>query len=361
MTIAEILERSGATDYNRDVLEARLTQYKYSKVNSLECHLDKEQLASALARAKGSYMAKAYKQFEKYTFEQKQAALKYPGKCFGDLARKALLHTTDLINEVLCIKHNCDYKERIHVCNKCQDHFYGTYVELDHFDVGFREILVAFLDSHVEGWCILPDAQTVAKTKHTYGYRSNLQRAHRIDVVETEVAYWQRVKNESKMRWAFEELGDKFVAFHNRVVKLQMLCLTCHDEKTNAESDWNKVIRSVCPVYDEELGKSKRRKLNEAADEAVMKEEAVLMDKESVTKLVTSLREAIGSMQPDAVSDALSKVPPKLQSVLPMVKTATALLHDINVYESGGANIVLDPLPTADTYSYREARITWDM
>lgn len=341
MTIVELLERSGATDYNLDILKARLSQRKYSAVDNLTCYLDKQQIASALARAKGAYNADAFAQFQDRPFEQRKVAWGFPGKCFADLAREAVRSTTELFREVVCVKHAKDYKNCIHACNDCQDHFYGTNIEIDHFDVGFYEILVAFLDSHVEGWCILTDDY--------FGFN-----------------YWQRVQNESKRRWVEEGLADKFVAFHNSVAKLQPLCLTCHDKKTNTESSYSaekKHVRNVCPVQDKELGKSKRRKLDDAKVEEEVKEMEALMDQELVTKLVTGLREAVASMQRDAVVDALAKVPPKLRRVLPMVKTATALLSDLDVYESGEVVAYIMPVLRSAEMPYggsREAIFRWN-
>lgn len=362
MTIAEILERS-SLKYDSGLLESRLAQRKYNTVDKLTCSLDAQQLASALERAKGAYNSKAYEQFGNLTFEQQRTASSFPGKCFAEMARKALVNTTDLVREVISIKHNDDYKLCIHACNKCEDHFYGTDIELDHVGIGFYEILVAFLDSHVPNWFIRPDPRTVEPASKKYGYRSQLKSANTTNTVETVGAYWQRVQNECKMRWNHDDLADAFVAFHNSVVKFQALCISCHDRKTDSESSFTsptRNIRTAKPVCDDTLGKSNKRKLNDVIVEEIIKKEAVLFGNESITNLVTNLRVAIGTFQRALISDALDKVPPELRTVLPMVKTASALLIDIDNCESGGVNISLPPLPT-NPYAHRTRRITWEM
>jgi len=416
MTMVELLERSSAT-YKRDTLEMRLVQRKYNMLDTLACNLDDTQISSALERTKGGYNAKIFAPFANCTFDQKRVAQKFPSACFKDLARKALVKTTDFFREVVCIKHDKDYKCRIHVCNGCQDHFDGASVEIDHVDVGFHVMLLAFLDSHVKDWCILPNHRTLDKYNgpNNHGYRGKIQSAHKLDDVETLEAYWQRVKNECKLRWVRDGLADKFVAFHNRVAKLQVLCFTCHDTKTNADSSFytTNSIRKVTPVYDETIGKSKKRRLNESKADAIVKKEDALLEKDSINSIVNGLRKAIHSREHEMISDALAKVPSELYHVLPMVKTATLLLDntstdkktiidiinclhdaiesterdriadalanvplelqpvlpivktaatmlaDIDAYNSAGVNLNLTPLPT-DPFGCRKRRVTWD-
>ena len=265
MSIVDVLERSGET-FDVARLETHLGKRKHSKLKDLQC-LEEEVVAAALSRAEGRWDAPAFKNIDG-SFEQRKAAYQFPGKCYGDLARKSVLSTVDMFRDVSCIIHNDDYKDCVHSCVACEDHFYGSDVEIDHVGNEFYKILVAFLDCSVSGWCILPERDTVTpKRDYSWGsgYRSRLKEAHRITTTETESAYWQRVKNISKRRWYDDELADQFVAFHNSVAKLQTLCLACHDKKTNkrASSGSSTYVRSAEPVYIEALGKSKKRKLNE--------------------------------------------------------------------------------------------------
>ena len=360
MSFVGILERSGVT-VDAALLEARLKTRKYAGLNDLRCAASID-VAAALDRAKGRWEAKAFEAFKHGTFEQRQAAYRFPGKCFADLARKAVLKTVELFREVTCIVHDDDYKDCVHICAECEDHFRGVDVEIDHSKVGFYEILVAFLDSHVANWCILPDAETVTKkSEHNYGYRSRIKQAHRVETAETECAYWQRVTNASKRRWSIEGLDEQFIAFHNSVVKLQTLCRTCHDHKTNREAAFGSgptYVRRAEPVYIEALGKSNKRKRNDELIERTLQEEATLLDNERIKALLTGLREAIVSMERTQIVDALGKVPPALRDVIPLVKTATYLLNDIDLYDTGEAQIELNPLPT-DPFGKRTATICW--
>jgi len=47
-----------------------------------------------------------------------------------------------------------------------------------------------------------------------------------------------------------------------------------------------------------------------------------------------------------------------LRNVIPMVKTATQLVDDIDLYDANGAHIALNPLPT-DPFAQRTATICW--
>ena len=359
MSIVDVLERSGET-FDVARLETRLGKPKHSKLKDLQC-LEEGVVAAALSRAAGLWNAPAFRDIEG-SFEQKKAAYQFPGKCYGDLARKAVLSTVDMFRDVTCIIHNDDYKDCVHLCVVCEDHFRGSDVEIDHVGNEFYKILVAFLERNVPGWCILPERDTVTpKRDYSWGsgYRSRLKEAHKITTTETESAYWQRVKNISKCRWYDDGLVDKFVAFHNSAAKLQTLCLACHDKKTNtrASSGPSTYVRSAEPVHIEALGKSKKRKLNDELVKQAL-EEAAILDHGFIERLVTGLREAIVSMQRTQIVDALSKVPSILRDVLPMVKTATQLVDDIDLYDANGAHIHLNPLPT-DPFAQRTTTICW--
>jgi len=351
MSLAGLFERSGVS-FDAELLNERL---KTSKLNSLQC-VEPAVISAALARAKGGYNARAFDEFQKgTTFGQRKAASRFPGKCFGDLARKAVLKSVELFRDVVCLIRDDDYRECVHACAKCEDHFRGDSIEIDHMEPEFLQILVAFLDAHVAGWCILPDSETVKEPAYNYGYRSRIKQAHKVDLAETESAYWQRVKKVSAQRWATEGLADRFAAFHNSAAKLQPLCWACHRNKTDASSSSAIVAH---PIYIEALGKSKKRKRDEEAIQKLMLEEAALLDTDRIKKLLTGLRKAIVSMEATEIADVLNKVPLELHNVLPMVKTAFRLLEDIRLYDTGGVRIELSPLPT-DPHMTRHADISW--
>lgn len=359
MTIVELLKRSGLI-YNAELLQSRLQQPKYGRIDQLGQTLDVQKVQSALNRAKGGFNAEVLSvTTQDLSFEQQRAIAQFPGKCFGKLARSALLPTTDIVREVISIKHNVDWRVCVHVCSGCEDHFCGTDVEMDHTDPSFHEILLAFLDSHVDDWCIIPDADTVANSSAQGGYRRQLKRASRLEDAEDSASYWRRVQNKSKSIWASRGLADKFVAFHNSVSKLQALCLSCHDEKTN-NGCGTSYVRGAQPVYDESLGKSKKRKLNEEEATKIQKEEDALYDSSRLTALVAELRAAIASMQPEVIREALKKVPNELHNVVPMVNAARAVLHDIELYEVGVGKVELPTLPF-DPYVRRTRVVRWKL
>jgi|TARA_B110000967_G_scaffold206944_1_gene254992 hypothetical protein len=360
MSIVDVLERS-AEAFNVARLETHLEKPKNHKLKNLQ-RLKEEDVAAALSRAEGRWDALAFAKIDG-SFEQRKAAYQFPGKCYADLARKAVLSTVEMFRDVTCIIHNDQYRDCVHICATCEDHFRGSDVEVDHMGNELYTILVAFLDCSVPGWCILPERDTVTpKPNYSWGsgYRSRLKEAHRATTTETESAYWQRVKNISKRRWCEDGLADKFVAFHNSAAKLQTLCLACHDEKTNARASFKSstYVRTAEPVYIEALGKSKKRKLNEELNKQALEEEAATLNNEHIKSLVIGLREAIVSMQRAQIVDALSKVPLTLRNVIPMVKTATQLVDDIDLYDANGAHIALNPLPT-DPFAQRTATICW--
>ena len=352
MSLADIIARSDV-NFDVDMVKARLKDHK----NSPQC-TEIADVAAALERARGLWDAKAFAFAGDTEFEVRRAAHSFPGKCFADLARNAILKTVELFREFTCIaEHEKHYKDRVHACAKCEDHFRGYDVEIDHVEVQFHQILVAFLDSHVPNWCILPDANTVTK-KPNYGYRSRIQQSHRVDdKTETVSAYWQRVRGVSARRWSSEGLAAKFVAFHNSAAKLQALCVTCHAKKTHSTGAY---VPVATPVHIEALGKSKKRQRNDELVEQIVQEEAVLLDRERITGLITDLRAAIVSMQRAQIMDALDNIPTMLHDVLPMVNTARQLLNDIAQYDAGEVHVRLNSLPT-EPHEVRKAMISWQV
>ena len=256
-----LLERSNCI-VDEGLLHARLAERKYNDVG-LRC-ADSIDTAAALERSRGldTKGSNAKALLFHCSAQQQKAVYRFPGTCFGDLARKAICDTTDLFREVTCILHDNDYRRCVHECAKCEDHFPGYLIEVDHVEINFHTILVAFLDSHVKDWCILPDHDTVDNRRgKIQSYSQRIKYANR----EKESDFWQRVKNVSEARWVAEELGKKFVAFHNSVAKLQTLCLTCHDRKINGPFIAENVLVPLVapPIFVEELGKSKKRKRDE--------------------------------------------------------------------------------------------------
>jgi hypothetical protein len=352
LSIVGLLERS-ETPFDEERFKSLLNRSKLAEVYGIEPSV----VEASLERAKGAYNAAVFAELECEcdTFEQRKAAWQFAGKCFSDLARKAVLTSVELFRAATCLVYQKDYRECVHTCAKCEDHFHGTDIEIDHEGAEFYQILVAFLDRYVDGWCIIPDRETVRNKTPVRGYRGRVQAAHKVDTAETESAYWQRVKRVSALRWKTEELSAKFVAFHNSAAKLQPLCVTCHDKKTRS---WGH-HRQANPVYIEKLGKSKKRKLDDESNRKVLEREATFLDTALVKDLVHGLRSAIASMQAADLVAALEKVPSELHDVLPMVKTAEQLLRDIELYEHGGARIELKPFPT-DPYGMRFADISWE-
>ena len=350
-SIVGLLERS-ETPFDEERFGSLLKRSKLNRMYGIEQSV----VEASIKRAKGAYNAHVFVDLGHKcdTFEQKRAAWQFPGKCFSDLARKAVLSSVELFRAGTCLVHQKDYRECVHACAKCDDHFCGTDIEIDHEGVEFYQILVAFLDTCVDGWCIIPDRETVSNKTPVHGYRARVQAAHKVDTHETESAFWQRAKRVSAQRWRDEELSAKFVAFHNSAAKLQPLCIACHDEKTRPSG----YHRKANPVYVESLGKSKKRKVNDESNLKVLEREATLLDHSLAKNLVHCLRIAIASMHAADLVAALEKVPWELHDVLPMVKTAEQLLRDMQLYEHGRARIELKPLAT-DPHERRFADICW--
>ena len=198
-------------------------------------------------------------------YEQGRCLNSFAFYCYSDLGRKAVMSTVELFRKIVCIKSSPDgYKKYVHNCSQCEDHFYGEGVEIDHTGrVEFSKILLAFLDAHVPDWFIPPDKDTV-KDRQNYGWRATVKASHKLDLVETETAYWQRVKNVAKTRWVCEDLGEKFVTFHNSVACLRDVCHSCHDDKSMSRcasfaSKKRKRSASFARAFDPELGASKKR------------------------------------------------------------------------------------------------------
>lgn len=129
MSIVDVLERS-AEAFNVARLETHLEKPKNHKLKNLRS-LKEEDVAAALSRAKGRWDAPAFENIDG-SFEQRKAAYQFPGKCYADLARNAVLSTVEIFRDVSCIIHDDQYRDCVHVCATCEDHFRGSDVEVDH-------------------------------------------------------------------------------------------------------------------------------------------------------------------------------------------------------------------------------------
>ena len=288
------------------------------------------------------------------TFEERGAMGKFAGKCYADKARKEVAYTVETIRQLYSVKLADDWKESVYLCAGCEDHFKGGSVDIDHYDVEFCHILTAFLDSYMPDWLIPPREGTFKRKQNPFhwGWKSKIQKGSKEDYVETEAAYWQRVKNASLRRWEGECMGEKFVMFHNCIVKLQVLCKDCHVMKTTKSASSLKLEK---PIYDESIGSSAKRTADIEADNAQTQEEDKFFQSADIEGMLALLRHSIASMDAFTIQNALSTIPKEWMEILPLVQTAKHALDDIRAIENGVLRFPLPPL-RRDTY-FSEQRI----
>jgi len=352
-TIKGILSRSGV-DVDAVRMDAATSRRKYAdKVYShSKCFVcTKNVVEYSIQRATKGLLIDEISSRHDLTKDQVRAVYKFAGMCYADLGRSAIVKTVELFRDVTCLQHDDDYRKCIHACTKCEDHFEGSMVEIDH-ETEFRIILLAFLDAHVPDWCEPPDANTM-KVNKSYGWKDKLSKAAAYHTTETEQSYWQRVKNDAIDRWSSEGLADKFSQFHDSVAKLNTLCKTCHAGKTRG---YNGGYTQA--VYVASLGASKKRKRDEECDNDQKMHEAQVTQPEFVAGLVDDLKSSIASMDKEKIADALKNVPRFFGAHLPMMKTARQLLEDMQVWNNGSIDVSL-PVLRVDPFAERRYTIRW--
>lgn len=301
--------------------------------------------------------ARAYKTANEVSnaYDVRNAMGKFATMCYSDIARKEVVYTVETFRKYSCLKMDANWRECIHLCAECKGHFKGEDVQVDHYDVEFRHILIAFLDRHVPGWLIPPDDGTFVDKQNRGSWKSNIREGSKQDFVETQPAYWQRVKNVSLRRWTEESLGQKFVMFHNSIVKLQVLCKDCHHFKTTKSASTQKL---VAEVYDESIGSSAKRTADIEADDAQKQEEDEFFQSADIEGMLTRLHCSIKSMDAFTIQRALSTIPEEWMESLPLVKTAKQALDDIRAVDEGVIRFPLPPLRRDTKQRIREVTFT---
>ena len=147
-------------------------------------------------------------------------------------------------------------------------------------------------------------------------------------------------------------MGEKFVMFHNCIVKLQVLCKDCHVMKTTKSASSLKLEK---PIYDESIGSSAKLTADIEADNAQTQEEDKFFQSADIEGMLALLRHSIASMDAFTIQNALSTIPKEWMEILPLVQTAKHALDDIRAIENGVLRFPLPPL-RRDTY-FSEQRI----
>lgn len=157
---------------------------------------------------------------------------RFAGKCYAALARQAVELTKEKIKASMAIDYHANWTLCVHQCPECLDCFTGADTEMDHHPLAFHDILLAFLDCHVRGWCEMPSAKTADMSwqGHAWGMKADLRR--RTSLHETAAQFWARNEVRAKELWRYECLTERFVRFHNSIAVYRNVCMRCHDLKT---------------------------------------------------------------------------------------------------------------------------------
>jgi len=282
-------------------------------------------------------------------WEQGTACMKFAGMCYANLGRKAIMKSQDHFCRHAALLDHADYRTRVHLCGICRDHFHGEDMHVDHKDPEFRVILLAFLHLKVPGWLERPDDATFKKVE-TYGWRSRVSKAQKMDHVETPAAYWQRVKNTAVLRWAKEGLGPAFAAFHNACAVLQMACSSCHSQKSE------RYLGHSDPVFIPALGLSPKQLHDQGvAQEQLQKEKDIMQNEQALFNdaghHVKALWDAIRSIDVVQMSTALDAVPPLLKQI-PLVISARSLLKELTHLQTAPVLDLKGSVPESEPHIY---------